>query len=131
MRPGFPLYAIGAVFLAAGFELAVVTSAHADAVAPFSFDTAYGRLPKNVVPLDYSISITPDVAAMTIAGKESIVLKFREATATIQFNSLNQTLEDVRLDGKPVKTVVSNDEQQLTTITLNQPATKGRHTLKF
>jgi aminopeptidase N len=131
MQSGFLMRAIAAMFLAFGFAMAVTSAALAEAVAPFSFDTAYGRLPKNVVPLDYSISITPDVAAMTLTGKESIVLKFRAATATIQLNSVNETLDDVRLDGKPVKTVVSSDEQQLTTITLNKPATIGRHTLKF
>jgi aminopeptidase N len=131
MRSGFFMRAIAAIFLVFGVAVAETSPALAEAVAPFSFDTAYGRLPKNVVPLDYSISIAPDVAAMTLTGKESIVLKFREATATIQFNSLNQTLDDVRLDGKPVKAVVSNDEQQLTTITLNKPAAIGQHTLRF
>ena len=39
---------------------------------------------------------------------------------TVQFNSLNETLSDVLLDGKPVKSVNSNDEQQLTTVTLDE-----------
>jgi aminopeptidase N len=99
--------------------------------APYSFDTAPGRLPKNVVPLDYAIEIVPNPADLTLTGHESVALQFRAATATIVFNSLNETLHDVRLDGSPVKSVVSSDKQQLTTVTLAKPATVGRHTLTF
>jgi aminopeptidase N len=100
-------------------------------IAPFSFETAFGRLPKNVVPLDYSISITPDAEARTLIGTERVLLQVRSSTDTIVFNSLNETLHDVRLDGMPVKTIDSNDEKQLTTVTLNRPAAPGRHTLTF
>jgi len=99
--------------------------------APYSFDTASGRLPKNVVPIDYSLDIKPDIKSMTIEGSEKISLQVRTATDTIQFNSLNQTLGDVSLDGKPVKNVASDDAKQLTTITLAAPATVGMHTLTF
>ena len=120
--------------LAIGIALATIfpaTQALADTAQTFSFATAPGRLPKNVVPLEYTISLTPDTDKRTLAGTESIVLDFREATATIQFNSLNQKLSKVLLDGKPVKTVVSDDKAQLTTITLARPAAAGKHTLSF
>jgi aminopeptidase N len=98
---------------------------------PFSFDTAYGRLPKDVVPVDYTLEINPDPKALTISGKESVLLKVRKATDTIQFNSLNEKLSDVRLDGKPVKSVNSDDSKQLTTVTLAAPTSIGEHTLSF
>src|SRR5450631_1216841 len=88
----------------------------ASAEAPFSFDTAPGRLPKNVVPLNYTVSIVPDIDALTLAGTESVTLQFRVASGIIVFNSLNQTLSDVRVDHRPVATVVSSNEQQLTTV---------------
>jgi aminopeptidase N len=103
----------------------------AAAEEPFSFDQAFGRLPKNVVPIDYSVAIVPDIKSMTLAGTESVLLDFRAATATIQFNSLNDKLRAVTLDGKPVKSVVSDDDKQLTTVTLAAPAPVGRHTLRF
>jgi aminopeptidase N len=62
---------------------------------------------------------------------EKVLLQVRSSTDTIVFNSLNETLHDVRLDGKPVKTIDSNDDKQLTTLTLNSPAASGRHTLTF
>jgi aminopeptidase N len=101
------------------------------AAAPFSFDTAYGRLPKDVVPIAYTLEITPDLASMTNAGQESVLLKVRKATDTIQFNSLNEKLSDVMLDGKPVKNIASDDAKQLTTVTLSRQTTVGEHTLSF
>jgi aminopeptidase N len=98
--------------------------------APFSFESAPGRLPKNVVPVSYDVAIVPDADALRFTGTESVQLQFRAATATVQFNSLNETLSRVLLDGKPVKSVISSDEQQLTTVTLTKPAT-GLHTLSF
>jgi aminopeptidase N len=120
-------------FIHAGcaFCATLALAAPAAAAAPFSFDAAPGRLPKDVVPLDYTVSIVPDVDALTIAGTESVTLKFRNAAGTIIFNSLNETLRDVRLDGRPVQSVASNDEQQLTTVSLATPAPPGKHTLTF
>ena len=109
----------------------VMPAALAAAVAPFSFDAAYGRLPKSIVPQDYSIAVTPDAAARTLSGTESVTLRFRQAGASIVFNSLHEVLSDVRLNGKPVAGVVSSDEQQLTTVTLKKPAKAGRHVLRF
>ncbi len=101
------------------------------AAAPFSFETAPGRLPKNVVPQDYDIAVVPDIKALSIAGTESVKLDFRKATIAIQFNSLNEKLGNVTLDGGPVKKVVSDDTAQLTTVTLEKPAKVGKHTLRF
>jgi aminopeptidase N len=99
--------------------------------APFSVDQVPGRLPKNVVPVSYEIAIVPNSRALTLTGRESVLLNVREATSTLQFNSLNETLRDVRLDGKPVKRVESNDALQLTTVTLSEPVATGAHTLSF
>jgi aminopeptidase N len=101
------------------------------AAAPFSFETAPGRLPKDVVPKDYDIAIVPDAKALSITGTVSVRLEFHKATDRIQFNSLNEKLSGVTLDGKPAKNVVSDDKAELTTVTLNKPARTGSHTLRF
>jgi aminopeptidase N len=113
-------------FVAAAFAAALAQPALAE--APFDFDKAPGRLPKNVVPLEYRIAITPNVAAKTFTGTEAVSLKFREATRAVVFNTLNLTLKDVRLDGKPVKHVATDNEAQLTTATLAAAAV-GTHKL--
>ncbi len=97
----------------------------------FSFDSAPGRLPKDVLPLDYTVAIQPDLAAMAFDGTETVTLEFRSATATMTFNSLNETLRDVRFDGQEVLQVVSDDAAQTTTVTLAAAAAAGQHVLSF
>jgi aminopeptidase N len=119
------------LLLASSLAITVVLQTPAAAGGPFAFDTNPGRLPKNVVPIDYQIAIVPDIKAKTFTGKESVSLRFREATATVIFNTLNLTLSEVRLDGEPVKEVVSDNTAQLTTVTLAGAAPVGLHTLTF
>ena len=119
-------FSIACCLAAASMTLAVPAWT---AEAPFSFDTAPGRLPKNVVPTDYDIQLTPDVQGMKFKGSESVSLQFNAASGTIQFNILDETLSDVRLDGQPVKSVQADNDKQLATVTLAQPAAAGKHTL--
>lgn len=111
--------------------LSISLATLASAESPFSFESAPGRLPKDVVPLSYAVAIAPNASTLSISGTESIKLQFLSATAIVQFNSLNEKLNDVRFDGKPVKVVDSNDELQVTTVTLAAPAPIGRHVLSF
>jgi aminopeptidase N len=97
----------------------------------FAFDAAPGKLPKDVVPLSYRIRIVPNAAAATFTGNETVQLRFRSSTDKVQFNSLNETLSNVRLDGKPVKSVASDDTQQVTTLSLGSRVAAGPHTLTF
>jgi aminopeptidase N len=113
----------------AGASLVLLTGSAL--AAPYSFDTTPGRLPKDVVPIDYRIDLKPDAASLTLTGRETILLDFRKAAATLRFDSVNEKLSDVRLDGKPVRTTVSDDAAQLTTVTLAAAAPAGRHTLTF
>ncbi|MFI4867795.1 MAG: M1 family metallopeptidase [Steroidobacterales bacterium] len=130
-RAWAPMLAAMAMPLLPGLSFAAPAPAAAPVPAPFSFDATPGRLPKNVVPLDYRLSIVPDADTLTFAGTESVRLQFRAAAATLVFNSVNETLRDVRLDGKPAKTVASDDAAQLTTVTLAAAAPVGPHTLTF
>jgi aminopeptidase N len=97
----------------------------------FSFERMPGRLPKDVVPERYEIAVTPDLKAMSIAGRETVSLRVRSTTDHLVFNSLNETLSDVRFDGRPVAAVASDDQQQLTTVRLGRPAATGPHRLTF
>ena len=108
----------------------VLTAAPCPA-APFSFDATPGRLPKNVVPRQYAIAIVPDVARERFSGTESVTLDVRRPTNTIQFDSLNEQLRDVRFDGAPVAAVDTSDARQLTTVRLQRASTRGRHVLAF
>ena len=117
--------------MATGWLAATALTAEAAGMPPYSFESAPGRLPKDVVPLDYTVSIVPNARARTLEGRESVTLEFRATTARIVFNSLNQRLAQVTLDGRPVRSVASDNGRQLTTVTLATPAAIGRHTLAF
>jgi len=97
-------YGIRALITSAAFAAACASSAATAAgLAPepaFSFDSSPGRLPKNVVPERYEVAVTPDLKAMTLTGRESVTLQVRSSTDRLVFNSLNETLSDVRFDGK-------------------------------
>lgn len=114
---------------ALAWVLAVVIGTAAASEAPFDFDRAPGALPKNVVPTDYRIAVTPDVTARTFAGRESVTLRFRTETNEVVFNTLNLKLRDVRLDGRPVTTVATDNAAQVTTVRLAAAAPAGVHRL--
>ncbi|MBV9440020.1 MAG: M1 family metallopeptidase, partial [Candidatus Eremiobacteraeota bacterium] len=120
-----------ALRLAATLALAVgaVLAAPTYVEAGFSFDSAPGRLPKDVIPLDYRIALVPDLQQRTLAGRETVVLSVRRATSRLQFNTLNETLRDVQVDGGAPARLVTDNARQLTTLSLARPLPPGRHTL--
>jgi aminopeptidase N len=97
--------------------------------APFDFDTAPGRLPKSVVPLAYTLDLVPDLDHNRTRGHETVQLDFRQQVESLQFNSLGERLDHVRLDGRPVARVDTDDAAQLTTVTLGKMVKTGRHVL--
>jgi aminopeptidase N len=115
--------------LAAAFFASL--GASVSAKPPFSFETTPGKLPKDVVPVDYSVAIAPNAADKTLTGSETIVLDVRKPVTSIAFNSVNERLSDVKLDGAAVAGVQSDDAKQMTTLTLASPVAPGRHTLAF
>jgi aminopeptidase N len=115
--------------LAAACGVALLLPLSALAEEPFDFDKAPGRLPKNVVPIGYDIAVVPDIKAKSFTGTETVSLKFREATDKVVFNTLNLTLKGVRLDGKPLKGVATDNDKQLTSLTLTAKAAAGMHKL--
>lgn len=115
----------------AGALIAWLLAAGPACARPFDFDQAPGRLPKNVVPLDYTVAIVPNIEARTTRGTQQVSLRLRTATAVVVMNSLHETLSQVTFDNGPVKNVVSDDARQLTIITLPRPAARGVHTLRF
>jgi aminopeptidase N len=114
-----------------GMAFQAATAAPGPAQAPFSFAAAPGHLPKNVVPLDYTVAIVPDVDKRTLRGTESVKLDFKEASNQVVFNAIGMTFDAVRLDGKPVKSVAIDARRELVTVTLAAPAQPGQHVLSL
>ncbi|WP_073218156.1 M1 family metallopeptidase [Massilia sp. CF038] len=120
--------------IAALFSLAAL-AAHAE--APFSFADTPGKLPKDVVPLQYAAHLRPDLAARTFYGSETVEIEVLTATTRIMLNAAALQIDSASLAGKdiPVRKLapVADEAAQTVTFRLDQPLLPGRYqlTLKF
>src|SRR5437773_3731841 len=102
-----------------------------DAENPYEFASTPGKLPKQVVPLEYSIRIVPDLAKLTFAGSEKIKVK---ATAPIRELVLNSaeleiakaSVDETQLSPHAIR-LDPNDE--LLTIALPDELPAGEHAI--
>ena len=99
------------------------------AEAPFSFDRTPGKLPKIVVPDAYRIDITPDLAALKLAGTEAIDVHVRSATADIVLNQAGLTLLSAKLEDGAAASIHANEAAQTAALHFDRPVSPGRHTL--
>ena len=116
-------------FLAALFSLTfpVVMSAE----KPFIFEDTPGKLPKNVVPTDYSIRIVPNIDKFAFTGAETVKVKVRSSVHQLVLNALELEIVDASLDGKalPKSTIKIDKEKELLTLALPSELPPGDHTL--
>ena len=71
-----PVQAIGATALA-------IAAVGAHAEAPYVFDKTQGKLPKDVIPVEYVAHLAPDLDANSFTGTEAIEIDVLRPTATI------------------------------------------------
>src|SRR5690349_17355119 len=82
------------------------------AEAPFSFTDTPGKLPKDVVPLEYSIRIVPYVDNLVFAGSEEVKLEIRSAVHQLVINALELEITEASIDGKSLpKSAIRVDKQ--------------------
>src|SRR6266566_3266852 len=116
-------------FLPALFSLTfpVVMSAE----KPFIFEDTPGKLPKNVVPTDYSIRIVPNIDKFAFTGAETVKVKVRSPVRQLVLNALELEIVDASLDGKslPKSAIKIDKEKELLTLTLPSELAPGDHTL--
>src|SRR5438874_6301224 len=100
---------------------------------PFSFKDTPGKLPKDVVPTDYSIRIVPNIEKLTFTGKETVKLNVLSPVHQLVMNVLELEITDASLDGKPLpKSAINIDsEKELLTLALPSELPPGNHTLAF
>src|SRR6266581_2414879 len=70
-----------------------------DAENPYEFASTPGKLPKQVVPLEYSIRIVPDLAKLTFTGSERIKVKATAPTRELVLNSAELEIAKASVDG--------------------------------
>jgi aminopeptidase N len=110
----------------------LVASGTARAEAIFSFDATPGKLPKTVVPINYSIELRPDAERLVLPGVEVIDIEVREPTARLTLNAVNITIASVTVDGSAQHADVALDAAAETaTFNFAQPLTAGVHRLRI
>jgi aminopeptidase N len=115
---------------AAAFALAAPM---AQAEAPFSFASTPGKLPKDVVPLQYTAHIMPDVAANSFRGTQTVEIEVLKPTSTIMLNADNLKIDSASLSGRGMARLalepVLDKEQQTLRFKLAQPLAPGKYEL--
>jgi aminopeptidase N len=110
-----------------------VLSFSAQAESKFSFGSTPGKLPKDVVPLDYKIHVVPDLKSFTFAGTENITIDVRSATHKIVLNANRLDIDFASLGGNGIpqqdlKPQLDTAQQTLSFV-LPHALAKGRYTL--
>src|SRR5437763_11382864 len=98
------------VFLMA--EFSIMSSPFASE-KPFSFKDTPGKLPKDVIPTDYSIRIVPNIDKLTFTGTETVKLDVRNPVHRLVLNALELQISEASLDGKPLpKSAIKIDSEK-------------------
>jgi len=120
-------------FQAFGATALAIAAIGAHAEAPFSFDKTPGKLPKDVVPVEYIAHLAPDIEANTFSGTEGIAIEVLKPTSTIMLNAAALEIESAALSGKGMKqlklTPVLDDKQETLSFTLPHELAPGRYRL--
>jgi len=118
------------LFLFLLVELAIMSSAPASE-KPFSFKDTPGKLPKEVVPTDYSVRIIPDIDKLTFAGAEKVKLDVRSRVRQLVLNALELKIEAASVDGQemPASAIKIDEKNELLALALPSELATGEHTL--
>jgi aminopeptidase N len=102
--------------------------ANLSAEKPFDFASTPGKLPKQVVPAEYSIRIVPNLDKLTFTGSETVKLNVR---APVRQLVLDIEIASVVIDGKalPKSSTKIDKKEELLTIALPSELAAGDHTL--
>src|SRR6266568_3274437 len=98
---------------------------------PYSFETTPGKLPKQVVPLEYSIRIVPNVAKLTFTGTETVKITASNAVREIVLNSAELEIVKASIDGVQFASdaIKVDPDNELLTIALPNELAVGEHSL--
>lgn len=119
----------------APFAITLALAVGALAEAPFNLDQTPGKLPKDVVPEQYDITIAPSIEMASFTGSVTIDLKVRKPVKQLVLNSLGLAIRDAALEGsaRTALTAQLNEKEHLLTFALPNelPAGNARLIIKF
>jgi aminopeptidase N len=98
---------------------------------PFNFEETPGKLPKEVVPIEYSVRIVPSIDKFTFTGTETVKLNVRRPVRQLVLNALELEVADASIDGKalPDSAIKVDKKNELLTLALRSELAAGEHTL--
>jgi aminopeptidase N len=121
-----PIQVIGATALA-------IAAIGAHAEAPYVFDKNPGKLPKDVIPVEYVAHLAPDLDTNSFTGTETVEIDVLRPTSTIMLNAAALDIEGATLSGKGIKqrklTPVLDEKQETLSFTLPSALAPGRYRL--
>ena len=100
---------------------------------PFDFAVTPGKLPKQVVPTEYSIRIVPKIDKLTFSGTETVKLEVHTPVRELVLNALEIEVTSVSIDKKqvPQDAVKIDNKNELLRISLSSELSAGAHTLSL
>jgi aminopeptidase N len=128
--PLFRAIQIAALALVAAL---VAGSGVSRAESVYSFASAPGRLPKNVVPTHYAIDLKPDLATLATSGSEVVEIKVLDASDRLMLNAVEIVVQSASLEGEPgqAATITSQPKAQTVTLAFPHPLAVGPHKLRI
>jgi aminopeptidase N len=114
--------------LVCGLSLGVIPL-HAE--KPFEFASTPGKLPKHVLPAEYSVRIVPNVDAKTFAGTALIKITVNQPVRQVVMNALELNISGAVVDDNalPASAIKLDRKQELLTLDLPGELPTGEHAL--
>src|SRR4029077_18959936 len=111
--------------------LSLILPTPVTAEKPFNFEGTPGKLPKQIVPTEYSIRIIPDLEKLTFTGSETVKLNVHAPVREVVLNALELEITRASVDDKnlPQSAVKIDKSTELLTLTLPSELAAGDHTL--
>src|SRR4051812_38131399 len=108
----------------------LLAAASAAAEPSFTFEGTPGRLPKSVVPIRYSIALTPDVEALKFAGTESVEIEVRAPVDALVLNAVDITIASASIEGVgPASSITFNSANDTVSIAFPRSLAVGKYRL--
>jgi aminopeptidase N len=100
---------------------------------PFDFAATPGKLPKEVVPTEYSIRIVPKIDKLAFSGTETVKLEVHRPVRELVLNALEIEIASASIDEKPVSqdAVKIDNKNESARIALPSELPTGAHTLSL
>jgi aminopeptidase N len=109
--------------------LSLLTFTTLKAEKPFDFASTPGKLPKQVVPEEYAIHLTPDLERKKFSGSETVKLNVREPVKQLVLNALEIKISKAAVDGKAIPASAIKLDEKEQTLTIAAELAAGNHQL--